>query len=377
MRDNLRYIFFFVGVFFSLSASANWEKDTLNNAIVRTLDNDWLVFSRKYEAYVPYTTTVNDKITSITQKVDLKKYKNYNLNFIAAPELALFINQKLVFKNTTKQVKYIQIKISDIINEEIVHKELITFYNESQKLPYQNVFIGFEKPVIKKASGNNIFILKREISERDLYIICYLIILSLLAILKTRYPRRFSQFFSLNYMLPNNASDDLVIKSVSTPGLLFILINSFAVALIYLLTNHFLTDSNLQSSALTFGYFFKLALMVILFFTAKFIFMKLIGWIYNIEEIVKIQFFELIKVLLNFNILIVSLLIVSLSFPFFEHKFASSIFIYLIFFVFLIVVLRNSLLIFKLSGFRNLYLFSYLCTTEILPFVIMIKIFTN
>lgn len=377
MKYRINFLLLFISFLSSVDVFAKWEKDTLNNSIVKSLDDDWLVYSKKYEAYVPFTTSSKDKVTAINQKLDLKKYKNYNLNFIAAPELALFINKKLVFKNTSKQAKYMQINISEIIDEKNIHHELLTFYNENYNLPLDHVFIGFEKEILNKPVGNNIVVLKRIIKETDVYILCYLLILSLLAILKTRYPRRFSEFFSFNYMLPNNASDDLVIKSLSTPGLLFILINSFAIALIYLLTNHFLTNSGFSPTYVSLSYFLKLAFFVILFFTAKFVFMKIIGWIYNIEAIVKIQFFELVKVLLNFNILIVSLLVISLSFPFFEHRFSSSIFIYLVLFVFLIVVLRNSFLIFKLSGFRNLYLFSYLCTTEILPFVIMIKIFTK
>jgi len=358
-------------------ASAGWEKDTLNHSVVKSLNEDWLIFSKKFEAYVPYSTSSRDNVTAINQLLDLDKFKNYHLNFIAAPDLALFINKKLIYKNTSKKTKYIQIRIEELTDESSTNKELLTFYNPTHRLPLNNVFIGFEKKPAKVQSIDKIKIFKRVINKTDIYVVCYLVILSLLAILRTRYPRRFSEFFSFNYMLPNNTSDDLVIKSVSTPGIIFLLINSFAITLIYLLTNHFLTQNGFQVGELSLGYFFKVSIIVILIFIGKFIFMKIVGWIFDIEEIVKIQFFELVKVFLNFNILIVSLLIASLSFPYFTHKFTTSIFIYLLVLVFLIVVLRNSLLIFKLSGFRNLYLFSYLCTTEILPFVIMIKIFTN
>jgi hypothetical protein len=105
----------------------------------------------------------------------------------------------------------------------------------------------------------------------------------------------------------------------------------------------------------------------------KYIFLETIGWIFNLSTIVKIQYYELLKFFFKFNLFVVPLCLVLRSINYIG--FPPSYLAFFILISLLIILLRISFLIFKLTPFRNLYLFSYLCTTEILPLFIIIKAF--
>ena len=105
----------------------------------------------------------------------------------------------------------------------------------------------------------------------------------------------------------------------------------------------------------------------------KFIYLHLLGWIFNVSELVKVQFYELIKVSLKFNLLLTVLTTAVYFSSYFHLKMSFEYFIYFTIFSLAVVLLRVGHLSFKLSGFRNIYLFSYLCATEILPLVIIVK----
>lgn len=352
--------------------------DTLDNTKVTELTEDWLYYDEKFNSYFPYIN-YEVKGNSISQLIDLDKYKPYNLNFTAAPGLSLFINEKLFYKNNTSETKNIRLKIGEINYFQKGDKELITFYHPQGELPLNVFFIGHSVNANLPINllNQSIQMVPREIASRkDVFIISFLLILVILAILRNRYPKKYHEFSHFNNIIPS-MDEDVTYDLSSVPVLLFVMINSLCSALILFLIydqfelytldflNIFYDRPVLGVLLVSIGFFF--------IFIIKYIYLKIAGWIFNLSEMVKVQFFELMKVSFKINLFLAVLTIIFYCSSYFQVQLNYDYFFYFTIISLLIVLMRVGYLAFKLSGFRNIYLFSYLCTTEILPLVIIIK----
>jgi hypothetical protein len=371
-------IFFFIlGLFLSPEADAG-KKDSLDNNLVKDLNQDWLVFDPHYKAYVPYIIVKKgNRPSSISQKLDLQKFKSYNLNFIASPGLSLFINNKLYYNNSTDDEEYVKMPVQLISRDNFSEIDLLTFYNAKKIFPYNSFYIGFSQkntPLIVNDVKNAFVKLEREKTPgENIYIILFLLILFLFAFVKNKYYRRFSEFYDFTKLLPSSLGDDnnnLVLDVFSLPSVLFILINSLSWALLMATLGG--KQYNYDLSTIS-GLGLVIFIIIVIYFL-KYFYLEIMGWIFNLKQLVKVQFFELVKVSLKINLFLVPLVIVAFYSKGRIGEISNKFFLYILLFCFFISLIRASSLIFKLTAFRNIYLFSYLCTTEILPLVIIIKL---
>jgi len=353
--------------------------DSLDNTKVIELTEDWLYYDHKFESYFPYTN-YEVKVNTISQLIDLDKFKPYNLNFTATPGLTLFVNEKLFYKNNGKEIQNVRLKIEEINYLQNGDKELITFHHPKGDLPLELFFIGHSvSPSLHtNLLSQSIQMIPRDIASRqEVFIISFLLILVILAILRNRYPKKFYEFSHFNNIIPS-MDEDVIYDLSSVPVLLFVLINSLCSSLILFLIydqfklytldflNIFYDRPVLGILLVSIGFFF--------IFIIKYIYLKIAGWIFNLSEMVKVQFFELMKVSFKINLFLAVLTIIFYCSSYFQVQLNYDYFFYFTIISLLIVLMRVGYLAFKLSGFRNIYLFSYLCTTEILPLVIIIKL---
>jgi hypothetical protein len=360
-------------------ANASVPVDSLDKIVVSDLTGDWLIYNPDYESFFPYLSDQNKGMHSISLLIDLEKYKSYNLNFSASPGLSLFIDQKLFYNNNSEESRLGKISIDKLLKLSDSEKQLITFYNSSGNLPLNCFYIGHSPlqvisfdPATKPLSA----IPRKIVSGQNIFIITFLIIFIIVAIIRNRYPKKFSEFTNFGNIIPS-ADNDVLWDLSSTPVLLFVLINSLCSALILFLiydqfhldTLNFLNifyEKPVWGILIASGGFFMVYIM-------KFIYLQILAWIFNVSELVKIQFFELMKVSLKVNMFLAVLTMVFYCSQYFYLQMDFDYFFYFTIVSLIIVLLRVGYLSFKLSGFRNIYLFSYLCTTEILPLVIIVK----
>jgi hypothetical protein len=350
-----------------------------SKVVVSDLKDDWMYFNNEYNTFFPLLSNEKRKLSSVSQLVDLKKYSLYKLNFEACPGLSFYVNNKLVYNNSSAQTREVSIGIDSLPKSTGNEKDLLSFYNPSGKLPINHTFIGTISKVGTETNlEKGMTLHPRNIdSSHSYFIIFFLIIITGIAVLKNRYPKKFYELFHFSNLIPE--MDENVVWDLSSfPILLFIVINSLCVALILFVINnqfglnstHLLNILDMKSVVgilMVTGAFFLIYLI-------KYFQLKVAGWIFNLKEIVKIQFFELMKVSLKINMFLTVLILIFYSSGYFKLKIGFDYFIYFTIFSLLIVLFRVGYLTFTLTGFRNIYLFSYLCTTEIVPLVILVKL---
>jgi hypothetical protein len=350
--------------------------DSLDKTIIKDFTGDWLVFNDKYNAYVPYLDSSRDSRT-ISAKADLEKFRDYSLNFIAYPGLSLFINNKLYYTNPGSKVSFVRFALNTIPAEEFKTEDLITFYNAGKGLPLRCCYIGQNANLAKSSDQSvNAFsgILKRKIPGDNIFIVLFLIIFFLFGLVKSKYPKRFREFYNFSRVFPSSSPEDKFNLEIhSIPSILFILINACSWCLLLgAVAGERYTLFNLPYASL--GGVLVVSGLTIGVYCIKYVYLRLLASIFNLRQIISIQFFELVKISLKLNLLCVPLAVILFYSRSEILEIAYKYFLYSLILCGLIVLVRISFLIFKYSGFRNIYLFSYLCTTEILPLIIIIKV---
>lgn len=350
-----------------------------NIVVVKNLKEEWLVWDDTFQTLVPLLGENNTENT-IYLWMDAAKFGSYELKFVAEPGMALYSDKKLVYKNTACVKDSVSIKISEFVNERAGKKSLLAFYHQESRQSL-SAFIGFKShEKIPESRVQGVYMRHRtQDHQSGKYLIFFLTFLALIALVRNRYPRRFSEFFNFRNLLPNTSIDENLILGVfSRASLLFLLINAIAL---YLIVFNLSRDSEFflvyPFSDIKIDTIWGSILLVLFFFILylfKYIYLSLIGWIFNLKELVRIHYFELIKIFLKINILFVPLSVILFYREAIPFKVSYENFSLLLFISLAIVIVRIAFLIFKLAGFRNLYLFSYLCATEIIPFIIIIKI---
>jgi hypothetical protein len=369
-------LLFLIIVLFLYREARGERKDSLDKNIVKDLSQEWLVFDSYYKAYVPFLPNGKKLANSISQKLDLQKYRRYNLNFEAPPGLSLFFNNKLYYSNSTDQVKFVKLPIHLLAKGSFSGTDLLTFYNAKKVLPYNSFYIGFSLKgssiVPNKFENAFVKLVREKTSKQSIYLIVFLVILLLFALVKNKYYKRFREFYDFTKLLPSSLGDDknLVLDVFSMPSILFIMINALSLGLLLAILGQ--GQYNFDFSSIT-GFVSIVFIISILYFL-KYFYLEIIGWIFNLKQLVKMQFFELVKVSLKINLFLVPLALISFYSKGRFIGISNNFFIYILLICFLISLIRVSSLIFKLMAFRNIYLFSYLCTTEILPLVIIMKL---
>lgn len=118
------------------------------------------------------------------------------------------------------------------------------------------------------------------------------------------------------------------------------------------------------------------AIIIIAVYIVKFAFIKLLGYIFEIQKEANEY---MMTVFLFGNILGLFMLPIVICLTFVKQV-SPTVFIYAgigIVSIFICIrIIRGIILGFNSSGISKLYLFMYLCTLEILPFIIMIKLFS-
>jgi uncharacterized membrane protein YidH (DUF202 family) len=340
--------------------------------IIYDFSDDWQVYSTQYQTYIPYLT--GDASNSINLMVPVSEYKGYHLSLYVSQKVYLYINAHLWGTlGAGQQAEYNLDSLQNIVKSK---QCFLTFYNPEGQILLPEAYIFLKLPeqqqsaVVDKEKTIPLNMAQREgIEFRDFAIIVAIVLLGIFAFLWNVHPKAFMEYYHLlNFLSGKNIS----LKSLSRIQLLFILNHSFLMAFAWMLWQKlFRIDSN----PLLLSWNFSVLLQNIFSFTGVF-FLLILGKylsIYILASLLRTEkyiyqhfYIHLAASMLFYTSLTICLFITELWQPFRQQGISSFFFGLLILFH----VGRIGWVAFnlnKLQGFRNVYLFSYLCATELLP----------
>lgn len=360
--------------------------------VIKDLKRTLLIYSASEKNYVPHPHNTPVRGNVISVNLNIEEFTGNTLFICGQPNTALFIDQKIVAsQNDDKCISLAVDSLFEVYGEDSDKKSLfISVYHKDldiDELEFTIVKKLSNKEIAQLENEKELSAISRSISPfRNFFIIGLFLIMACIAMIKGAYPKIFSEFYSVGKIFTFRWREDSLIanRPINTVNLLFLsvysLLTAFIVVVLWFETDSapqrlgFVDFSNFSSS---FFSWISIAVLVFILMILKYFLIYVSSSLLGFKDLISFHFLDFIRISQIFMILV--LVVISLSMVSF-HDFiepSSGIFSYL---VFSVIVLTTTLLFFKLlssTNYRNMHLFSYLCTTEILPLIISIKFFLN
>lgn len=387
-RSNIIQIVFLL--FFSSVTFADNEPNTIlpGYAVIYELADDWQVYDEKYQSYVPYVQERHQESKAMSFWLDVETYRNYYLTFYAYKNTYLFINQKLYKKFVKDQWIFLLIKDLDVKNN--TGLLFCTFYDEYQRLPLPSLFVGMKQKekIIESKKLKTPSLLensKRFIHSPKYFVITIGLFVLLIYTIIINYSRKtFFSFYSLRSSISSLSRKDtnLINKPMNGVNLVFLLGFASLLSFFYVLSQvstspnfglgELSTDYLFFNLFMRYLFYFGIAIALIFF---KYIIINFFGLLLSIEkQALNVHFFEYMRLSMLFysGALILPLFIFISQ----NHLLVSfyEFYTYVILVFQVIQLFLVSFYLIKQIQFISLYLFYYLCITELTPLLIGIKL---
>jgi len=346
----------------------SWANPDIASTIIKDLRVDW----QYYESGV-YKAFTNQKVKAVYFTIDAVKYKGYFFLVNAERSFSIFINSKFI---AVQQGGHCQLDLDSL--SRLYSSPLFVGI-------YQRDGIG-ELSTSIQGSINVAQTLTNELRE-DSYFLNFSILASLflfayfIALLQAN-PKLTLDYFNITKIFSIQGREDDLLNSrvTASVNLLFYLFGSLLTGLALLVIFHFgesmipsagkFKIGSLEDGLFQWG---KLTAIITALLFVKIVLIYFISFVFHLKETPSIHFFNFMRVLL----LIFTLVALACIFYFMIHGQRPAFYHGLLWMSVIIFILGDLMIYFKLLvkvPIRRFHLFSYLCITEIIPLVILIRI---
>jgi len=380
-----------------------------SSSIYQTLSEKWVVYDEDLESYVPYLPTVHSQYRALHLIFNFNKnlddYKNHYLGIALPKDAKLFWNTR--FSSIVTEQEYIEIafdSLIDLYSNKDKHKNfngflMLTVYQEkpqNQILEPYSAYILTQKnsfgkaKTIEKTVINTVTLQKPKSPLPDWILIINWLMVGIIVIFSvTVYPiigtKAFGEFWSY-FFRPAKAFK----RTELLPQIGYVIYFSLVIGFVWVfynyvqlygmtMTNYFLIQNNLFSLVLSWLYAAFWCLCVAVF---RLLWIQLMGKLFFKNSQISEQHIQALILGNTFIMSVIFAATVLSSFwidSFYMPSLENAPTSFLYYFVVLVVIsiLIHSLLIsyylFSKTNTSKLYLFLYLCATEIIPFLIAVK----
>jgi hypothetical protein len=201
-----------------------------------------------------------------------------------------------------------------------------------------------------------------------------MLIIALLTWLKVFYRKNILQIFEAFFsnVVANQIVRDENILVQRASVLLTITFNLAAALLLYMLSEIY--DWPVPYAGSGFSKFIIFALVISFAYTAKFIVLKIAGFLFRIDKAIATYIFNIFIINNVLGILLILLVIGIAYLPSTASVYLIPAAAILVCFAYIYRFLRGLVIGFSYNSYSNLYLFLYLCALEIAPLLIIIKL---
>ncbi len=355
-----------------------------NESIKKNLKNEWLVYNQKHDIYVPFIENTGQSTNSFAFFIKKNASDGEHLHCCVQAGTSFFIEEKIIAFYDTKECFKLNI---DSLFKVYDKKDLyISVYNESLRLDEFDTYLVSSKKTHQASVRNTESeLIPRKIDDvKNFYIIAFLLFASLLGVAYNTNPKSFKEYYALNkiFTLKLRQDDNTKFSLFNRFTLAILFLHSTFIAFVFMVTfqlKHEVLGSliSLKYNGLVIAIFdwVKLSIIVFSFLILKFLLLQAISKLMHFREIERVHFFEFLRLsIFIYSIALFSVLIVMFS----SYSPAANHYNWILYLIGGLSLLRVIFLYIKflrMVTFKNLYLFLYLCTTEIFPLLMGFKIF--
>ncbi|MCC2546028.1 DUF4271 domain-containing protein [Hymenobacter sp. BT175] len=349
------------------------------------LTSDWLIFDAPRNRLILFLPDYHTPARAYYQWISFRPSQALPISFPARKDLSLFLDNRLVF-TATSTASY-SLDLSRLIPPGtppgphllcVWHPEvppaISSFSNAAGATAAKPGVVAGSPlqvmPRVRGHQGQNVFV-------------CFLLIIGLLyGGIRIAYQPGFARIYQLERLWSNSPDDqDFLTKpTITWLNLLLVLVFSLSLALL-LVAIH----TNIQSivilrrlfdvpeSAIVVRILFYAAL-VATFILGKYLFLELMGYIFDVTPLVIVQYREFVRTILFMGLFLPAVMVLYLGL---NQKLPETVLWIsngVVSFMLIATVVRTARTLQRRTSLLNLHLFSYLCATEVIPLVILLKV---
>lgn len=369
-------------------ALGNTPQTFQNYRVIHNYANEWLMYDREEEMYVPYRQEIDQELNSFSLKVETSRFpKAYLLIKTGEKTCNIFLDKAL--ERVSGREEWIVYNLDSLKRQ--YRKDFLYLNILSASAPEDVVaYIGYPSGLtaeVKDREGIRevVRLLPRNVSRINSGVaIAFLLGLVVMSFVSTNYFRVFGKYFSLREVLSTRVKENLFMvgKPLDRPNLFFVILLSVMVGIFFLLLENggfsIIEGSFLFQRGNTFAVytinFFKTSLIVFGLYVLKFFFLNVVGKLFNLGKVTDLHFFKVVQCSVFFFTLLTtgSLFLYNTYIPLPQSIDNYLFIIFIAFFLF-----RGILIYFTInreSNVKFLYLFSYLCIAEALPVILILRL---
>lgn len=358
----------FAFTIFLLAIGNCWGYFDSTSTVIRDLRNDWQYLeSGKYKAYT------NQKTKAIYFTIDATRYKGYFISVEEENPFTVFINNKLIVGKEEGQCLLNLDSLSRLYSSSM-------FFGIYQRNGIGKLKATIEAPIsVVQPLANT---LREQSYFLDFSILAALFLFAYFIALLNANPKLTLDYFNVTKIFSVQEREDDLLNSrvTASVNLLFYLFGSLFTAFTLLIIFHFGESLiplalyfKIESLSGGFIQWIKLSALISLLLILKLLLIYFASFVFHLKDTSSIHFFNYMRVLL----LIFTLVGIGCTVYFMIHGQRSAFYLGLLWMGVIIFILGDLMIYFKLlakASFRGFHLFSYLCITEIIPLVILIRI---
>ena len=370
-----------------LSAALAAEYRPLPPAPRSGLSSDWLIHDEARNRLILYLPDYHAPTHAYYQWLTLQPAHPFEISFAARAGQSLFLDNRLVF--TAAATASYTLDLAKLLPAGSVPGPHLLCVWHPQASPNLSSFTDVQRarqlPSSKAAVGNSPVLaqpLARSHPGENVFLLFLLLIGLLYGSIRAAYQSGFSRVYQFEGLWSKSSSeqDFLVKPTVTWLNILLVLVFSlsFALLLVAIHTNvqHIVILRRLfdvPESALVSRILLYTGLIAG-FLLGKYLFLELMGYIFDVGELVMVQYREFVRTILFLGLCLplVMLLYLGLNQTLPEAVLWVSNGVVSLLLVGTVV--RVARTIHRRASLLNLHLFSYLCATEVIPLVILLKL---
>jgi len=351
------------------------------------LEEQWLVYVEEEGVYVPLTSRTVRNVTSASFFLDTRTNKNRTLNICLGEASSLHLNGTLVDVFGGAECRAYNIdSLAKVYEKDSL---FLTVYDPHFDFDQYRFFYTLNTSVVyfpqEETKVESYEIFPRSTTPiKSFFLITLLILLIYFAVIKATFPRIFASYYSISRIVDFRirSGESLAIRFFNKGNVAILFFHSMVVSFIFMILADFSSPvqfllGTMDHLGLDMWLLYWVTMSVLVFTTLglKYLLIRVVTSLFKLTSIRDLHFLDFVRLAMVFYAFLFGCVIVfGLGFPEWGGSHwklvSSSIVVFLLLrFLLILVKLINSV------PFRKLHLFSYLCTTEIIPLIISLKIY--
>ena len=344
--------------------------------LIKDLRQEWLAIDKNNQ-YVPFVARDQNNPSVIGVRLDLDKYSGNHLRCCIPATSSILINKQIL--TSVKQKRCLVYDIDSLQQAYGEHAILLTVYQPDNALDQVSLQIVNNSTTM--GSPKDMIALRTLSASKNFFVLGLIGILTLYAILINNFPKTFKNVYNLQKILAFRArEEDMRIRLVSEPHIFFLVQHCLLVAFLLVIlvpdigTRVPFIRFSLQSLGDYLLIWLTLSIAILFVVWIKYMLVVMFGTLFKLRHLMYLHMFDFMRLSLMFWGAVFLLAICVYYNVSVGERVYSQILIYLFIAFALARVIVLYLRLFRNASFKNMYLFSYICTAEIIPLFIGLEL---